>query len=86
MLRDGGHLYMVHRPDRLADIFSGMRAAGIEPKDMQLVVPKEDKAANIVLIHGVKGAGPELRMLPQITVHTADGGYTDEILKYYERV
>jgi tRNA1Val (adenine37-N6)-methyltransferase len=86
MLRDGGHLYMVHRPDRLADIFSGMRTAGIEPKDMQLVVPKVDKAANIVLIHGVKGAGSELRMLPQITVHTADGGYTDEILKYYERV
>jgi tRNA1Val (adenine37-N6)-methyltransferase len=86
MLRDGGHLYMVHRPDRLADIFSGMRTAGIEPKDMQLVVPKVDKAANIVLIHGVKGAGSELRMPPQITVHTTDGGYTEEILKYYERV
>ena len=86
MLREGGHLYMVHRPDRLVDIFSGMRAAGIEPKDMQLVVPKADKAANIVLIHGIKGAGSELRMLPHITIHTADGGYTDELLKYYERV
>ncbi|MBQ6438701.1 MAG: methyltransferase [Mogibacterium sp.] len=86
MLRDGGHLYMVHRPDRLADIFSAMRAAGIEPKDMQFVIPMTDKAANIVLIHGVKGAGSELRMLPQITVHTTDGGYTYEILKYYERV
>ena len=86
LLKDGGHLYMVHRPDRLADIFSGFRDAGIEPKEMQLVVPKADKAANIVLIHGIKGAGAELRMLPQITVHKADGGYTDEILKYYERV
>ena len=86
MLREGGHLYMVHRPDRLADIFSGMRDAGIEPKEMQFVVPKENKAANIVLIHGIKGAGSELRMLPQITVHTTDGGYTEDILKYYERV
>ena len=77
---------MVHRPDRLADIFSAMRTAGIEPKEMQFVVPKPEKAANIVLIHGVKGAGAELRMLPQISVHTADGGYTGEILKYYERV
>ena len=77
---------MVHRPDRLADIFSAMRAAGIEPKEMQLVVPRAEKAANILLIHGIKGAGSELRMLPQISVHTADGGYTDEILKYYERV
>lgn len=85
LLKDGGHLYMVHRPDRLADIFSAMRASGLEPKEMQLVVPRDGKAANIVLIHGVKGAGPELHMLPQIAVHTADGGYTEEILRYYER-
>lgn len=86
LLKDGGHLYMVHRPDRLADIITGMRSAGIEPKEMQLVVPKEGSAANIVLIHGVKGAGAELRLLPQIAVHTEDGGYTGEILRYYERL
>lgn len=86
ILKEGGHMYMVHRPDRLADIFTEMRAAGIEPKEMQLVVPAEGKAANIVLVHGIKGAGAELRMLPQIAVHTAGGGYTDEILRYYERV
>lgn len=85
LLKDGGHLYMVHRPDRLADIICEMRSAGIEPKEMQFVVPSEGKAANIVLIHGVKGAGPELRMLPEIAVHTADGGYTEDILRFYER-
>jgi tRNA1(Val) A37 N6-methylase TrmN6 len=63
-----------------------MRAAGREPKEMQLLVPKAGRAANIVLVHGVKGAGPELRLLPQIAVHTEDGGYTDEILRYYERI
>ncbi len=85
LLRDGGHLYMVHRPDRLADIITALRAAGIEPKEMQTVVPKEGRAANIVLMHGIKGAGTELRMLPQIAVHSEDGGYTGEILRYYER-
>ena len=85
MLKEGGSLYMVHRPDRLADIISEMRAAGIEPKEMQLVVPRPGEAANMVLIHGIKGAGPELRMLPEIAVHTAGGGYTEEILRYYER-
>ena len=85
MLKEGGSLYMVHRPDRLADIISEMRAAGIEPKEMQAVVPYAGKASNMVLIHGIKGAGPELRMLPEVAVHTADGGYTTEILKYYGR-
>ena len=85
MLKNGGSLYMIHRPDRLADIITEMRSAGMEPKEMQFVVPSAGKAANMVLIHGIKGAGPELRMLPEIAVHTADGGYTKEIVKYYER-
>lgn len=85
MLKEGGSLYMVHRPDRLADIISEMRAAGIEPKEMQPVVPYAGKASNMILIHGIKGAGPELKMLPGIAVHSANGGYTADIIKYYER-
>ena len=85
LLKSGGSIYLVHRPDRLADIFAALNSADIEPKEMQMVVPCAGKAANIVLIHGRKGAGPELRMLPDIAVHTADGGYTAEILRFYER-
>lgn len=85
MLKEGGSLYMVHRPERLADIFSGMRAAGIEPKEMQLVVPADGKASNIVLLHGVKGGGPGLKMLPGIAVRREDGSYTEELLSLYER-
>ena len=85
LLKDGGSFYLVHRPDRLADIFSALREAGLEPKEMQMVVPSETQAANIVLIHAVRGAGAELRMLPQIAVHTPDGGYTDDIMRISER-
>lgn len=85
MLRAGGSLYMVHRPDRLADIICELRAAGLEPKEMQQVSPEHGEASNIVLIHAVKGAGPELRMLPEISVHLPGGGYTEDILRYYER-
>ena len=85
LLIDGGSFYLVHRPDRLADIICGMRAAGIEPKEMQPVVPSAGKSANIVLIRGIKGAGPELRMLPEFAVHETGGGYTPAILKIYER-
>ena len=52
---------------------------------MQFVAPQKGKAANIVLIHGIKGARPELHMLPDLAVHTEDGGYTDELLKLYGR-
>lgn len=86
LLRRGGSFYLVHRPDRLADIFSALRDAGLEPKEMQLAVPSAGKAANIVLVHAVKGAGPELRMLPEIAIHTSEGGYTEDILRMYERL
>ncbi len=85
MLGTGCSLYLVHRPDRLADIFTALRDAGLEPKELQLVVPAPGEAANIVLIHAVKGAGPELRMLPEIAVHGTDGSYTEDILRIYER-
>lgn len=85
LLKDGGSFYLVHRPDRLADIFTSLRDAGLEPKELQLVVPTESQAANIILIHAVRGAGAELKMLPQIAVHGEDGGYTSDIMRIYER-
>lgn len=85
LLDKGGDCYIVHRPDRLVDIFEAMRSNGIEPKEMQMVVPRSGEAANIVLIHGIKGAGRELKLLPEIAVHTADGGYTELIERIYER-
>ena len=52
---------------------------------MQMVTPSAGEPANIVLIHAVKGAGPQLRMLPELPVHNPDGSYTEEILRIYER-
>ncbi len=49
---------MVHRPFRLAEIFSKMVAYHIEPKRMRLVYPFVDKEPNMVLIEGLRGANP----------------------------
>lgn len=38
-LKDNGRLYMVHRPERLADIFCLMRKYKIEPKRVRMVHP-----------------------------------------------
>ena len=85
LLGRGGSFYLVHRPDRLADIFTALRANNLEPKEMQLVVPSAGEAPNIVLIHSVMGAGPGLKLLPEIVVHSENGGYTEEILRIDER-
>lgn len=85
LLATGGELFMVHRPDRLVDICVSMRKYHLEPKELQMIIPHPGEAANIMLIHGIKGAGPELKLLPDITVREEDGQYSSLINRIYER-
>lgn len=83
LLKDSGRLYMVHRPDRLADILCTMRKHKIEPKRIRMVHPSVNKAPNIVLIEGQRDGGSFLKWEPPLYVHTQDGGYTQEIINMY---
>ena len=85
LLKDYGEFYMVHRPERLVDIFSSMRANKIEPKKIRFVYPSKDKKANLVLIKGVKLGKPFLEYEDNLYVYNEDGTYTDEILKIYNK-
>ena len=85
LLKDNGRLYMVHRPERLADILCLMRKHKIEPKAIQLVHPNTKKAPNIVLVEGQRDGGEFLKFLPPLYVYKDDGGYTEEIDRIYGR-
>ena len=85
MLKPLGTIYMVHRPERLVDIFCEMRKVGLEPKKIRLVKPKENAKPNIVLIKAVKNWKPFLQVEKELTVYEQNGEYTDEILKIYEK-
>ncbi len=85
MLRFGGKLFLVHKPERLVDIFCTMRAYGIEPKRVQFVHPQPCKKANIVLVEGARGGGAELRMMPPLYVYDENHNYSDEINRIYGR-
>ena len=83
LLPKGGSFYLVHRPSRLVDILSEGRAAGLEAKELRMVLPHSGEAANLVLIRFVKGGGRELRILPDLVVRQADGSYTEEMRTIY---
>ena len=85
LLVPGGSLCMIHRPSRLVDLLAGGRAAGLEPKELRMVLPHDGEAANLVLIRFIKGAGHELRILPDLTVREPDGSYTEEMKRIYEK-
>lgn len=83
ILRPQGRFYMVHRPFRLAEIFSKMIEYHIEPKRMQLVYPYVDKEPNMVLIEGLRGGKSRLTVEKPLIVYEKPGVYTREIYDIY---
>ena len=86
LLKDYGEFYMVHRPDRLVDIFTVMRKNKIEPKKVKFVYPNQNKKTNLVLIKGVKNGKQFLEFENNLYVYNENGKYTDEILKIYNKI
>ncbi len=85
LLKDKGELYMVHRPERLVDIFSLMRKYKIEPKILRLVYSSENVSPKLVLIKAIKNAKPFLEVKPNLYIYDQNGEYTGEIKKIYNK-
>lgn len=86
LLKDQGSIYMVHRPERIADIFVLLRKYKLEPKILRLVYPNVEKSPNLILIKAVKNAKPFLKVEKPLIVYTSEGNYTEEIFKIYNKI
>ena len=63
-LRPKGRFALVHSPERLVDLLTGLRVAGLEPKRLQFCRGRGDRPPYAVLVEGVKGGRPGLTILP----------------------
>ena len=85
LLNSNCSIYMVHRPDRLADIICAFKKYKLEPKLIRFVYPKINKEPNLVLIKATKGGKEFLKIEKPLIVYGEDGNYTDEILEIYNK-
>lgn len=83
VLKDQGRFYMIHRPERLADILTLMRKYRIEPKRLRMVYPNTKKAPTMVLVEGLRDGGEFLKVEAPLYVYNVDGTYSDEIRRIY---
>jgi len=83
LLKNNGELYIVHRPERLADIFEHLRKYKLEPKKLKMVSPNKNKDPNLVLIKAVKNGKAFLKVERNLYVYEENGEYTKDILKIY---
>lgn len=63
-LKTKGRFALVHRPERLVEIVTALKGAGLEPKRLQLCRGRPDKAPFALLMEAVKGGRPGLAVLP----------------------
>jgi tRNA1(Val) A37 N6-methylase TrmN6 len=85
LLKGGGRFFMVHRPERIADIICLMRQYRLEPKRLRFVHPSYRKCPNLLLIEGLKYGGAFLKFMDPLYVYDDEGNYTREIIEIYGR-
>ena len=84
LLKQYGRFYMVHRPDRLADIMCILRKYRLEPKQIRFVHPRAAEKPNMILIRASKNGNPELKFDPPLYIYGEDGKYTKDVYDIYQ--
>lgn len=84
ILRTGGRFATIFPAERIVDLFSGMRSAGIEPKQMRAIYSRRPEGAKLILAQGVMRGNPGVTVDPPLIIYTSDGKYTDEVQKMME--
>ena len=85
LLRTGGRFFLVHKPERLADLICCLRETALEPKRLRFVRHRADSAANLVLLEAVRGGSPGLRLAPDCILYAPDGALTPDARRIYHQ-
>lgn len=75
-LGTGGAFCAVYPAARLAALLAGCRGAGLEPKVLLPVHPREGDPASLVLVRCARGGGEGLEVRSPLFLHAAGPGYS----------
>lgn len=83
LTRWGGRFCIVHRPERLSELFVTLTKHGLEPKRLRMVCRTEADAPSLVLVEAQRGANPGLTILPPLALYDAAGAPSAESRRIY---
>lgn len=81
-LRFGGDFYLVHRPERLAQLCACASAAGLEPKRLKLVRHRQSGPISLILLACRRGAGHGLT-IEEMYLFDENGSPSEEYRRLY---
>ena len=81
VLKYGGDFYLVHRPERLAELIARGSEVGLEAKRLRFLRHREDQAISLILLQFRKGGKPGL-IIDEASLFDKNGNPTS----YYQEV
>lgn len=83
LTRWGGRFCIVHRPERLSELFVTLTKYGLEPKRLRMVCRTAADAPSLVLVETQRGAKPGLVIEKPLALCNPDGTESDESKRIY---
>ncbi len=83
MLPVSGRFATIYPADRLVDLLAQMRKSGIEAKHVRMVHSNKDSEAKLIMVQGVKGGRPGIKIGPALVIYNEDGSYTPEVSRMF---
>jgi len=84
ILKTAGRFVTIYTAERTADIVCQMRTDRIEPKSIRTIHSAPRSEAKLILIEGIKGGNPGLKIGPPLIIYNENGEYTDEVRQMFE--
>ena len=84
MLKTAGRFVTIYTAERTADILCQMRIDSIEPKYFRTIHSNPGSEAKLILVEGIKGGNPGLKIAPPLIVYDQNGDYTDEVQQMFD--
>ena len=81
LLKNGGNLSLVHRPERVIEIISLFNNYNIGISRIKFIYDRIDKPAVSILVEGRKNRKCSLKIDKPLIIKNSDGSYTDEYNK-----
>ena len=85
LLQSSGSFFVVHRPERLADLIFAMKNHRLEPKRLQFIRHSAKSRRSLVLLEAVLDGKSGLSLMEDLLLYDEHGSPTEDFLRMYHR-
>jgi len=83
VLRTAGRFVTIYSAERVTDLLTHLRSAGIEPKFLRSIHSGVKTDAKLVLVAGIKGGHPGVKIGPPLIIYDENSAYTQEVKEMF---